>query len=232
MRILCTVQGCERSGKLTRGMCHRHYMQWRRAGDPLGTTRKPSQNWRKHFMYGAWAGMVNRCHNPNNSSFARYGGRGVSVCDRWRFGEDGKSGFVCFLEDMGERPEGHTLDRVNAAGNYEPSNCRWATVTTQRRNITQLGDERMRKAMSAGVKKRWADWRSQNEVRPELTPHQQRRLHELSAADVPLPRDRRFQKSLVSLETMGMATITSGQCSITIKGREWLAGGRPDKRCV
>ena len=85
-------------------------------------------------MYGAWGGMVNRCHNPNNSSFARYGALGVTVCDRWRFGEGGKTGFECFLADMGERPEGKTLDRIDGEAGYGPRNCRWATRVEQVRN--------------------------------------------------------------------------------------------------
>jgi hypothetical protein len=103
--------------------------------------------------------MVNRCHNPNNSSFGRYGARGVTVCDRWRHGEDGLTGFEAFLSDMGERPEGMTLDRIDPRGPYSPENCRWATLIEQRRNISSEGDERMREAISRGVKNRWARWR-------------------------------------------------------------------------
>lgn len=113
-------------------------------------------------MYGAWAGMVNRCHNENNSAFGRYGAVGTIVCDRWRFGDGDKIGFVCFLEDMGERPEGMTLDRhPNPAGNYEPSNCRWATIQEQRNNRTVAGDQRMREASRAS---RLAYWRRRREL--------------------------------------------------------------------
>jgi hypothetical protein len=108
---------------------------------------------RKHPLYTAWAGMVNRCHNPNNSSYARYGARGIGVCDRWRYSFDN------FLADMGDRPDGMTLDRINPSGPYAPANCRWATLAEQRRNISAEGDRRMREAMSAGVKHRWREWR-------------------------------------------------------------------------
>lgn len=106
-------------------------------------------------MYGAWGAMVNRCHNPNNASFPRYGAMGVTVCDRWRFGQDGQTGFECFLSDMGERPEGKTLDRIEATGPYDPANCRWATPKEQRANLSSDGDKRMRDAVGAGVRRYW-----------------------------------------------------------------------------
>ena len=77
--------------------------------------------------YKSWANMKNRCQNPNNSRYADYGGRGISVCERWQT-------FSNFLADMGERLPGTSIDRIDVDGNYEPSNCRWADASTQRRN--------------------------------------------------------------------------------------------------
>lgn len=77
-----------------------------------------------------WLGMKDRCYNPNNKKYYLYGGRGIVVCDRWR------DSFENFLADMGQRPSTkHSIDRYpNKDGNYEPSNCRWATVAEQNRN--------------------------------------------------------------------------------------------------
>lgn len=98
----------------------------------------------------SWAGMIERCNNANNPAFHRYGGRGIKVCGRWRFGDGGKHGFVCFLEDMGPKPSrAHSIDRYpNQDGDYEPGNCRWATWKEQRRNradtvVVEIGGERM-----------------------------------------------------------------------------------------
>lgn len=82
--------------------------------------------------YCSWQNMKKRCFDPKNRDFPNYGGRGITVCDRWR------NSFEAFLADMGERPEGRTLDRIDNDGNYEPGNCRWATNSAQRENQRAL----------------------------------------------------------------------------------------------
>lgn len=82
--------------------------------------------------YSSWQSMLDRCRNSKSKDYARWGGRGIAVCDRW-------TAFENFLSDMGERPMGTTLDRYpNPDGNYEPGNCRWATPKQQARNRRDL----------------------------------------------------------------------------------------------
>lgn len=79
--------------------------------------------------YNSWCGMIARCENPNAPKYADYGGRGITVCDRRR------DSFETFFEDMGPRPTpGHSIDRIDVDGNYEPGNCRWATAKVQANN--------------------------------------------------------------------------------------------------
>lgn len=89
--------------------------------------------------YQTWVRMKQRCYNPKCKGYKNYGGRGIIVCDRWLHS------FPNFLEDTGERPEGMSLDRINNNGNYEPSNCRWATSKQQsnnRRNVKLTDNDR------------------------------------------------------------------------------------------
>lgn len=90
--------------------------------------------------YSAWLNMKQRCLNPNNKRYIDYGGRGITICDKWL------NSFSNFYKDMGKRPLAMTLDRINNDGNYEPGNCRWAT--TRQQNFNQ----RIRIDNSSGIK--------------------------------------------------------------------------------
>ena len=86
----------------------------------------------KHGMshtstYRIWKGMIQRCHNNKAPGYSNYGDRGILVCDRWKKFEN-------FFADMGERPEGMSIERIDNDGNYEPSNCKWVTKKEQERN--------------------------------------------------------------------------------------------------
>lgn len=98
----------------------------------IETSKANGLSSKKHGMYTTkiyylWRGMRQRCENPNAHGYPWYGAKGVKVCERWQ-------SFDNFFADMGDKPEGLSLDRINPFGDYEPSNCRWADATTQRLN--------------------------------------------------------------------------------------------------
>lgn len=106
--------------------------------------RKHSRNRVLHGLtgtrvYEVWRAMLRRCNDQRSHAWMDYGGRGIRVCERWM-------DIYKFLSDMGEPPLGMELDRIDVNGNYEPSNCRWASIETQSRNrrstvlITFLGE--------------------------------------------------------------------------------------------
>ena len=101
-----------------------------------------------HFM-----NVKSRCTVVSNKDYPRYGGVGIGVCDRWLHGEGDLTGFECFRLDMGDRPTGTTLDRIEGSLGYSPDNCRWAT------NIEQANNKRTSRILEIdGEKKTLAEW--------------------------------------------------------------------------
>lgn len=101
---------------------------------PINRRRHGEGN-KKSAVYRAYFKMIRRCYDENDRSYRDYGGRGIEVCNRWRFGESGKSGPHCFIDDMPVHPgDGYSLNRINNDGNYEPGNCEWADRKTQNAN--------------------------------------------------------------------------------------------------
>lgn len=127
----------------------------------------------------AWRGMINRCCNEKQKSFIHYGGRGIKVCEEWR----GANGFAKFMQDMGDRPEGGTLERINNDGDYEPSNCRWATRQEQ-----ALNKRNTRYLSANGVTKPLAEWARDLKCQPAAILHRLKSgMTEQEAVTVPIP---------------------------------------------
>lgn len=134
----CSVATCDSPVK-AKTLCGAHYERQRRTGDPLTPPRSPGRpqsgsanaNWRggqsRHPLYAVYHAMLGRCTRATDKRWADYGGRGITVCDRWM----GRDGFRLFLSDMGPRPAGHSLDRIDNDQGYSPDNCRWASSSEQ-----------------------------------------------------------------------------------------------------
>lgn len=123
--IMCEQESCDKPAHC-KMLCTTHYTRLQRHGDASFTK---NHGLKETPEYTAWSHIKSRCLNKNNKDYHYYGGRGITVCDRWN------SSFLNFLDDMGARPDwASSIDRIDTNGNYEPGNCRWATAYTQVKN--------------------------------------------------------------------------------------------------
>lgn len=120
------------------------------------TVHGHSSHSKQSATYVSWHKMKDRCLNPNNRMYPRYGGRGIKVCEAWMR-------FECFLADMGERPKGLFIERVNNDGGYEPANCRWGTREEQANNTS-----RNRYFEFQGERLTLAQWARRSGIHPDI----------------------------------------------------------------
>lgn len=125
----CCIDGCDAPPPYKKEMCNKHYTRNKKHGDP-SVVEKRREGQTEHPLYSVYGGMKKRCLSETDKDYPRYGGRGITICERWL----GVDGFFNFIEDMGERPDNTTLDRKDVNKEYSKDNCRWADIYTQSGN--------------------------------------------------------------------------------------------------
>lgn len=123
---ICSVSDCDMK-MYALGYCVKHHAKFKKYGDPLVVIRK-QHGLKGTKEYAAWNNMMTRCYNKKAGDYPYYGGRGIAVCQRWQDGVED------FIKDMGKKPEGLTLERIDVNGDYEPGNCTWVSHRQQMLN--------------------------------------------------------------------------------------------------
>lgn len=159
----CSVDGCD-GVVLARGWCRKHYLRHYKYGDvnrvalPTDYVAKGEESvhfrhgmW-DHPLYKTWKNMMSRCYSPNDRAFGDYGARGIGVAEEWH---DIRN----FVRDMGEKPLGHTIERLDNERGYSKENCAWASRTDQNRNtrknkMTMESATEMRELRAQGAKRK------------------------------------------------------------------------------
>lgn len=132
---ICKIPGCYRTDIVGYGMCNKHYLHNKRYGTPYANADMSGLKNRYSKEYNSYRAMKNRCLCKTDKNYPRWGGKGITICDRWLEKPDG---FKNFIEDMGRRPNGTTLDRIDNDRGYSQDNCRWATPYEQMANTSRL----------------------------------------------------------------------------------------------
>lgn len=131
----CKVENCTSKGMINKnnteifpkGFCSKHYLKFRKYGNPLLIKHVIGEDRMKHPLYNTYCSMIGRCRNPNNPKYKNYGQRGIKVHENWL----GSTGFNNFCQDMGNKPKDKTLDRIDVNGDYSKENCKWSTFHEQ-----------------------------------------------------------------------------------------------------
>lgn len=195
----CTVDDCQLK-RVNRGLCSKHNYRLQKFGSPhLVSVHVEKHGKSDHPLYSTWMNMRRRCSSATATRYERYGERGIRVCERW------DKSFSAFLADVGERPVGQTLDRINNDGDYEPGNVRWVLNSAQQKNSgTRQDNTSGHKGVSwDNQRKKWRAYKGGRKTRVEIGAYES--LAAAIAARHAATVDDPFVSCCTELETMRLS---------------------------